>query len=131
MEAELRERVVMRMVPLYAMDEAFFCAAHEVLKRQGFTQDLAYLIGIAGMGNEATMCAHDCLCREYRNIEWRLRQLAERLGTEVIQREAGRHKPGTGPNGFEESWRLIIEELSAGRPLIGYKIGRASCRERV
>jgi hypothetical protein len=59
MDAELQNRVLLRNIPLFEMEEAFFCCAHRILQRQGFQPDLAYLIGLSGMANEASMCMHD------------------------------------------------------------------------
>ncbi len=52
-------RVRLTGARLYANENAFFCAAGEALKFQGLRQSQAWLAGVAGLGNEATMCMHD------------------------------------------------------------------------
>src|SRR5204863_7633643 len=91
--------------------DPFLDAAEGLVRAEGFKGDFAMLVGLSGLGDEATMCRQDCDCRETLHSSARLKKLVGPLRGSVTRRGVGATTPDAG-------WDALAGELRAGRPLL-------------
>lgn len=92
-------------------DDPFLSGAEALVRAEGFRGDFAMLVGLSGLGGEATMCRQDCDCRETLHSYGRLKELVEPLrGTAK--------RWGSGTTTPEAGWNALCGELRNGRPVL-------------
>jgi hypothetical protein len=104
-------RVMIGGVSVGRFEDPFLAAAEALVRTQGFKGDFAMLVGLSGLGDEATMCRQDCDCRETLHSSARLKQLVGPLRGAVTRWGVGATTPEAG-------WEALAGQLRAGRPLL-------------
>jgi len=105
------DRIVIDGVTEGRHADPFLDAAEALVRCEGFRGDFANLVGLSGLGDEATMCRQDCDCRESLHSAVRLQALVAPLRGVVTHYGAGITSPDQG-------WGALESELKAGRPLL-------------
>src|SRR5207302_2361064 len=105
------DRIVIDGVSEGRHADPFLDAAEALVRCEGFKGDFANLVGLSGLGDEATMCRQDCDCRESLHSGVRLQALVAPLRGMVTHFGAGLTSP-------DEAWRTVESELKAGRRLL-------------